>query len=107
MFLRQQRIRDGVFCSSEEEEAITWVDVVRRVWDFSCLWRVEAAEERGGVKGSYTGATAYRLELCVMNQVSGAQECQNKTGDQGTRMPRALNVFPKELDFLVLTLQHH
>ena len=31
MFLRQQRIRDGVFCSSEEEEAITWVDVVRRV----------------------------------------------------------------------------
>ena len=31
MFLRQEKIRDSVFCSSEEEEATTWVDVVKRV----------------------------------------------------------------------------
>ena len=113
MFLRQEKIRDSVFCSSEEEETTTWVDVVRRLWDFSCPWRVEAAEERGGVKGSYTGGTAYWLELCVMfrtwwwTKCLGPRSAKNKIGDQGTRMPRALNVFPKELDFLVLTLQRH
>ena len=31
MFLRQEKIRDSVFCSSEEEETTTWVDVVRRL----------------------------------------------------------------------------
>ena len=99
MFLRPQKIRDSVFCSSEEEEAIPWVNMVRRV-NGGCetsavLEGRKLLRREEEWRGLAQRGTAHRLELCVVFGTLWCTKClwprsaKNKIGDQGTRMLRA------------------
>ena len=65
------------------------------------------------MKGSCTAGHSTQVRaVCgvrdlVVHQVSVAQECQKQDWRSRDQNAQGLNVFPKELDFLVLTLQQH